>query len=295
MHSAKRCATRSNTPKGMDILLDLVSEANIYEKSHDKRSDVNIGVLTAVARYVGDMLKMLGLGEGSSLSASQEIGWGTADESAEAVNKEDLLMPYLQVLSNFRDAVRALARSSAPASEYLKLSDALRDNDLVDLGISLEDTEDGKALVKLVPAAQLQAARRRREAAAAEKAARKAQAAEQARLKRLENLEKGRTAPGEMFRTEEYSEWDERGLPVKDKEGSSWLRRGGRIWRRTLRSRRSCIGSFWRRRRRERSSRAFVIEIHAKSMHSAVQVHTADMKRFKSMCLPFERTKARRA
>ena len=91
--------------------------------------------------------------------------------------------------------MRILARSNAAASECLKLSDALRDNDLVDLGISLEDTEDGQALVKLVPAAQLQAARREKEAAAAEKAARKAQAAEQARLKRLENLEKGRVAP----------------------------------------------------------------------------------------------------
>lgn len=212
-----------DTPKGMEILLDLVSKANVYEKSHEKRADVNVGVLTAVARYVGDMLKMLGLGEGAALSASQEIGWGVADESGEgsaAVNKEELLMPYLRALSTFRDAVRNLARSNAPASEYLKLSDALRDNDLVDLGISLEDTEDGQALVKLVPAAQLQAARREKEAAAAEKAARKAQAAEQARLKRLENLEKGRVAPDQLFRTEEYSEWDERGLPTKDKEGA---------------------------------------------------------------------------
>ena len=211
-----------DTPKGMEILLDLVSKANIYEKSHDKRADVNIGVLTAVARYVGDMLKMLGLGEGAVLSASQEIGWGVADESADsscAVNKEELLLPYLRALSTFRDAVRNLARSGAPASEYLKLSDALRDNDLVDLGVALEDTDDGKALVKLVPAAQLQAAKREKEAAVAEKAARKAQAAEQARLKRIENLEKGRTAPEQLFRTEEYSEWDERGLPTKDKEG----------------------------------------------------------------------------
>ncbi|SOV09353.1 probable cysteinyl-tRNA synthetase [Ustilago sp. UG-2017a] len=213
-----------DTPKGMEILLDLVSKANVYEKSHDKRADVNIGVLTAVARYVGDMLKMLGLGEGPALAAIQEIGWGVADESGEgaasAVNKEELLLPYLRALSTFRDAVRNLARSGAPASEYLKLSDALRDNDLVDLGVALEDTEDGKALVKLVPAAQLQAAKREKEAAAAEKAARKAQAAEQARLKRLENLEKGRTAPEQMFRTEEYTEWDERGLPTKDKEGA---------------------------------------------------------------------------
>ena len=93
-------------------------------------------------------------------------------------------------------------------------------NDLVDLGISLEDTEDGQALVKLVPAAQLQAAKREKEAAAAEKAARKAQAAEQARLKRLENLEKGRVAPDQLFKTDDFSEWDERGLPTKDQQGA---------------------------------------------------------------------------
>ncbi|PWY99745.1 cysteinyl-tRNA synthetase [Testicularia cyperi] len=215
-----------DTPRGMEILLDLVSKANIYEKSKDKRTDVNVGVLEAVARYVGDMLKMLGLGEGLPAAAAREIGWGVADnDSGEAGasvgNKEELLMPYLRALSSFRDSIRNLARSGAPASEYLKLSDALRDNDLVDLGVALEDTDDGRALVKLVPASQLQAARKEKEAAAAEKLARKQQAAEQARLKRLENLEKGRIAPDQMFRTsDEYSEWDERGLPTKDKEGA---------------------------------------------------------------------------
>ncbi len=100
-----------DTPKGMEVLLDIVSKANIYEKSHEKRADVNIGVLTAVAKYVGDMLKMLGLGEGGALTATQEIGWGVADDSADGsagVNKEELLMPYLRALSTFRDAVRTL-------------------------------------------------------------------------------------------------------------------------------------------------------------------------------------------
>ncbi|PWN46594.1 hypothetical protein IE53DRAFT_372216, partial [Violaceomyces palustris] len=78
----------------------------------------------------------------------------------------------------------------------------------------------GKALVKLVPASQLQAAREEKERQAREKAARKAELAEKNRIKRLENLEKGRTSPLDMFRNpSEFSEWDEKGIPTKDSEG----------------------------------------------------------------------------
>ncbi|EPQ30353.1 uncharacterized protein PFL1_01879 [Pseudozyma flocculosa PF-1] len=213
-----------DTPRGMEVLLDLVSKANVYEKSKARRTDVNVGVLEAVARYVGDMLKMLGLGEGPA--ASDALGWGDAasGEGAGAADRDEVLMPYLRVLSSFRDSIRQLARSGASAGDILKLADALRDNDLVDLGVALEDTEDGKALVKLVPAEQLRAAKAEREQAAAEKQARKAAAAEQARLKRLENLERGRIAPTDLFRPPhvgdaEFTAWDERGLPTLDGEG----------------------------------------------------------------------------
>lgn len=159
-------------------------------------------------------------------------------------------MPYLRALSSFRDSIRQLARSNAPHAEILKLADQLRDIDMVDLGVALEDQEgtylaqrmhetlhsadgpapcssrvyaDGKALVKLVPAAQLQAAREEARQAATEKAARKAEAAEKRRVQRLEALNKGRVAPSEMFRApacnEGYTAWDEQGIPTIDKEG----------------------------------------------------------------------------
>lgn len=79
---------------------------------------------------------------------------------------------------------------------------------------------DGRAMVKLVPAAQLRAARDAKAALAAEKASRKAAAAAAAEQKRLERLEKGRVAPEDMFRTDEFSEWDDAGLPTKDREGN---------------------------------------------------------------------------
>jgi cysteinyl-tRNA synthetase len=52
-------------------------------------------------------------------------------------------MPYLRVLSSFRDGVRqlAVAKSDDALKEILKLSDKLRDDDLVSLGVALDDQE----------------------------------------------------------------------------------------------------------------------------------------------------------
>lgn len=50
-------------------------------------------------------------------------------------------MPYLRVLSSFRDEVRRLALKSANSKEILELCDRLRDNELIDLGVALDDQE----------------------------------------------------------------------------------------------------------------------------------------------------------
>lgn len=50
-------------------------------------------------------------------------------------------MPYMRVLSKFRDNVRRLAMNGASPAELLALSDELRDIDLVDLGVAVDDQE----------------------------------------------------------------------------------------------------------------------------------------------------------
>ena len=52
-------------------------------------------------------------------------------------------MPYLRTLSSFRDGVRRLAmeKSDGALREILSLCDKLRDNDLVNLGVALDDQE----------------------------------------------------------------------------------------------------------------------------------------------------------
>lgn len=62
-------------------------------------------------------------------------------------------MPYLHALSNFRDQIRAIARGSGgnsslgslayslDAKEILAACDRLRDQELADLGVLLDDRE----------------------------------------------------------------------------------------------------------------------------------------------------------
>lgn len=101
---------------------------------------------------------MFGLGEGPPA----EIGWGTlrhgAVEGAVDVSspsyrycekgttlitkvQDEVLMRYLRVLSAFRDEVRSKAIEKAPLTDFLKLSDRLRDEDLIPLGVALDDQE----------------------------------------------------------------------------------------------------------------------------------------------------------
>lgn len=83
---------------------------------------------------------------------------------------------------------------------------------------------DGKALVKLVPPAELIKARDEKRAQAEAKAARKAASVEAERQKRIAVLEKGRVPPQELFRPPNvpegtYGSWDGNGVPLTDGEG----------------------------------------------------------------------------
>jgi len=216
-----------DTSAAMQSLLNLVSAANVYRTSQS-RTETNVAVLQAVSQWVTRMLRMFGLGEGADVDSRGKsvIGWGQAIQSGAngaAEDRDATVMPYVRALSSFRDGVRKLARDNAKLSEILALCDQLRDQELVDLGVALDDQEDGKALVKLVPAEQLRAARDEKAAMARDKAEKKAAAQAAAEAKRLERLEKGRLPPSELFKTgqhaQEYSKYDSEGLPTHDAKG----------------------------------------------------------------------------
>ncbi|TFK44293.1 tRNA synthetases class I (C) catalytic domain-containing protein [Crucibulum laeve] len=214
-----------NTPAALDTLRELVSRTNVYINSRGK--NLNVALAESIAKWIGQMLRMFGLGEGDI----SEIGWGQADQGEGSVNREEVLMPYLRSLSSFRDNVRkaAMAKSDTALKEILALCDKLRDVDLVPLGVALDDQEDGQALVKLVSPADLIKSRDEKRAQADAKAAKKVASVEAERQKRLQKLEKGRTAPQNMFKPPNvpegtYGSYTEQGIPLTDAEGKELSR-----------------------------------------------------------------------
>ncbi|KIL65876.1 hypothetical protein M378DRAFT_76124 [Amanita muscaria Koide BX008] len=209
-----------NTPKALDTIRDLVSRTNVYINTQG--SKVNVDLVESIARWISRMLRMFGLGEGES----DDIGWGQETKEDSPINREEILTPYLQVLSSFRDSVRRLAmsKSDSAVKDILLLCDKLRDVDLVPLGVALDDQEDGKALVKLVPPAELIKARDEKRALQEAKLAQKAARIEEERRKRLQKLEKGRLEAEVLFKPPNvpegtYGLWDDQGIPLTDGDG----------------------------------------------------------------------------
>jgi hypothetical protein len=69
-------------------------------------------------------------------------------EQPRYAQREEGVMPYLRVLSSFRDGIRQLAisKGDGAAKDILALCDKLRDSDLVPLGVALDDQEGRSCL-----------------------------------------------------------------------------------------------------------------------------------------------------
>ncbi|GMK55975.1 hypothetical protein CspeluHIS016_0210310 [Cutaneotrichosporon spelunceum] len=218
-----------NTAQALNVLLDLVGSVNVYLRT--RGADYNIQPVRTIAEWITRMLNMFGLGEGPAVAAAIAIGWGKAGDSGAGADLEAELDKYIRALASFRDDVRRLAiqgKDNATLSkDILSLCDTFRDNDLVELGVQLEDGQgkDGAALYKLVDPAVLRAAREEKAKAAADKVAKKEAARKAEEAKRLAQLEKGRVAPADMFKPPNVAEgtwtkWDEAGVPTHDGQGA---------------------------------------------------------------------------
>lgn len=131
-------------------------------------------------------------------------------------------MPYVKVLSTFRDNVRSQLRAATlDPKALLALCDNLRDQELVDLGVAIEDREGSEtALIKLVDRDMLIAERTAKVAQQAAKAESKAKAAAEQARQKLEKLLKGQLSPAEFFKSSDlYSQYDAEGLPTHDVAG----------------------------------------------------------------------------
>ena len=239
-----------DTKLAMQTISELVTEYNATPRARVTTSDTH-----EIASWITTMVRTFGLDEASNKSP---IGWSGLDipeiakpfvipasalrdsirrnakaneldrdtvialsHQHEAPTQQPLAaLPYAEVLSQFQEDIRTAAKANAGVKEYLKLCDDLRDVKLWNLSIYLEDSlEEGQpALVRPLDA-ELKAARAEKEDRDRKKALEKA---EREKLKAEEERKKAEQAkmrPEDMFKTEEYSQWDADGLPTHDKEG----------------------------------------------------------------------------
>eukprot|EP00158_Paraphelidium_tribonemae_P009887 Partr_v1_DN28990_c1_g1_i2_m25623 putative Cysteinyl-tRNA synthetase len=183
-----------NTPVVISQLLNLVNKVNSYVLEKDSRNiQPNVHVLDDIASYIQRMLNIFGIMETSN------------------AGKSDNVMPYLQVLGDFRAKVRDMAKSKVDHVELLKECDVLRDKILPEVGVILED-KGGKTLLKF---GTLKLDDKKKDEEEAKLKAKK-KAADEEKRKQAEKLEKGKIPAKDMFRTSEYSQWDAEGMPTHD-------------------------------------------------------------------------------
>ncbi|KAL8883358.1 MAG: hypothetical protein Q9215_008265 [Flavoplaca cf. flavocitrina] len=126
--------------------------------------------------------------------------------------------PYQKVLDSALGSVTELTASEQSTASIMEVADRIRDEDLWNLGVYLEDRADS-------PTARIRPVTKElREA----KEAQQAKKAKKSIADRSKNLAAAPTAkddkrmisPQELFKNEEYSAWNEDGIPTKDKDGN---------------------------------------------------------------------------
>uniref|UniRef100_A0A8C2HGR9 Cysteine--tRNA ligase, cytoplasmic n=1 Tax=Cyprinus carpio TaxID=7962 RepID=A0A8C2HGR9_CYPCA len=191
-----------DTRSALEEMRALVGQSNTYMAARrSAKLPPNRMLLQGIALYLTNMLKTFG-----ALEGAEPIGFPVGGSGQ---NLENTVMPYLSVLSDFREDVRRIAREKK-VTELLRLCDELRDDTLPELGVRLEDRDGLPTSVKLVDKETLLKEREEKKKVIAESI-----------YMAMAKLAKMKVKPSEMFRseTDKYSIFDEMGFPTHDAEG----------------------------------------------------------------------------
>ena len=216
-----------STPVALKSLGDMVALTNTYISKVG--AELRLEPVMAVCKYITKILNIIGFP-----ARPDGLGWvsdgpsvttgSTSSASTTGGSIEDIVMPYLKVLSNFRDEVRRMAIEKSNYTNFLKLTDSIRDHELLRLNVALDDRNGQAALIKFLTDDEKLKMIKLNEEKEAREEAKKQKKLEQQKLreaKEKERLEKAKVSPLEMFKQNDlYSAWDEQGIPTKDKDGN---------------------------------------------------------------------------
>uniref|UniRef100_A0A8C3FIX4 Cysteine--tRNA ligase, cytoplasmic n=1 Tax=Chrysemys picta bellii TaxID=8478 RepID=A0A8C3FIX4_CHRPI len=189
----------------LEEMRSLVSQSNSYiAAKKTARQMPNRLLLESISSYLTQMLKIFG-----AIESDEALGFPVGG-NGQNLNLESTVMPYLQVLSDFREGVRQIAREKK-VTEVLQLSDALRDDILPELGVRFEDHEGLPTVVKLVDRETLLKEREEKKKIEEEKKRKKEEAFRKKQEQEAAKLAKMKIPPHAMFKSEldKYSKFDE--------------------------------------------------------------------------------------
>ncbi|XP_050459094.1 cysteine--tRNA ligase, cytoplasmic [Cataglyphis hispanica] len=196
----------------LDVIRELVANCNIYMSQN---KNPNTLLLRDIAVYITKLFIIFG-----AISSSYDsIGFPIDDETVGA-NVEETVMPYLEILANFRHKVRNCAKT-LKASDILQECDILRDDILPNIGVRLEDSNEEDCKVKLVNREELLKEKEMKKKLELEKNLEKEKKKAEAAAATAAKEAQKKISPNDMFRLEKdkYSQFDDKGLPTHDAEG----------------------------------------------------------------------------
>ncbi|XP_026811919.1 cysteine--tRNA ligase, cytoplasmic isoform X1 [Rhopalosiphum maidis] len=202
-----------DTKTVLEAIRECISACNVYLRDCDS-SAVNHTLLLDIAKYITKILKVFGI------KTADEIGFPVSEGSSSG-DVETIVTPYLNILSDFRDSVRGIARSIG-SKDILILCDKLRDEILPDNGVRLEDIDGKPTAIKFVGREAILRERKAKAKAEADKLAEKEKKKKEQDLARAKKEELKKIHPKDLFKleTDKYSEFDENGLPTIDSQGN---------------------------------------------------------------------------
>ncbi|KAG2416098.1 hypothetical protein HFD88_007290 [Aspergillus terreus] len=212
-----RWVTRMVTIFGLDAEGDLNDPSRVGWSGLDLPASAQAYIYPV--SNLRDQIRQMARGGSVDYAAISQLADTSVPTSPPATVDATSPDPYQKVSEQFRQDVKELASKNAASKDLLALCDQLRDTHLWNLGIYIEDRDaPTPALVRPVDRSLQEARAEKEQAASAKLEAKRKREAEQAEKQRLLN-EKAKLSHLEMFKTPEYSAWDENGVPLKDKDG----------------------------------------------------------------------------
>jgi len=202
-----------NTKDAMSALLKVINEANVYLRIPNVKPSTL--TLRAIATYATQILKVFGV-----INGADDFGFGSGDGKGESAENGSGSEKYIGAMVDFRENVRNAALAAAKGGDakaairsILEICDGLRDKTLPTLGVRLEDRPTGTMWNLEDPEVML---KEMAEKAAKEKEVQISKLEKQlvAKTKELEKVKSSMVKPEELFRTNEFKEWDEAGVPI---------------------------------------------------------------------------------